>query len=165
MYDVQKYIYILAYIYKNMRRVIMYYCQDSIRTCLMSGNGGVTSQQQRRCILQQNKVFRHVETLFVQGRNLYPAGLLLVIKGLFTFRQPVAGLQSTDLYLGRIKLLHVERPYTYKLNIKFIITYRHILRWNIISSCHYILNIKCITTHRYILQQNMNSSCQYLHIN
>ena len=59
-----------------------------------------------------NKTFRHVDTLFVQGRNLYLAGLLLVIQGLFTFRQPIAGLQGTDFYLGRIKFLHVERPYS-----------------------------------------------------
>ena len=57
------------------------------------------------------KAFRHVETLFVQGRNLYLADLLLVIQGLFTFRQPIAGLQGTDFYLGRINFLHVERPY------------------------------------------------------
>ena len=57
------------------------------------------------------KAFRHVETLFVQGRNLYLAGLLLVIQGLFTFCQPIAGLQCTDLYLEPVKFLHVERPY------------------------------------------------------
>ena len=45
------------------------------------------------------KAFRHVEPLFVQGRNLYPAGLLLVLQGLLTFRQPIAGLQGTDFYL------------------------------------------------------------------
>ena len=39
-----------------------------------------------------NKAFRHVQTLFVHGRNLYLAGLLLVIQRLFTFRQPIAGL-------------------------------------------------------------------------
>ena len=38
---------------------------------------------------------------------MYLAGLLLVIQGLFTFRQPIAGLQGTDFYLGRIKFLHV----------------------------------------------------------
>jgi len=36
---------------------------------------------------RSNKAFRHVETSFVHGRNLYLAGLLLVIQGLFTFRQ------------------------------------------------------------------------------
>ena len=56
------------------------------------------------------KPFRHVETLFVQDRNLNLAGLQLVIQGLFTFRQTIAGLQDTDFYLGRIKFLHVERP-------------------------------------------------------
>ena len=34
----------------------------------------------------------------------------MVIQGLFTFHQPLSGMQSTDLYLGRIKFLHVERP-------------------------------------------------------
>ena len=58
-----------------------------------------------------NKAFRHVETLFIQGRNLYFVGLLLVIHGLFTFRQLIAGLQGTSFYLGQIKFLHVERPY------------------------------------------------------
>ena len=57
------------------------------------------------------EAFRHVETLFVQGRNLYLAGLLLDIQGLFTFRQPIVSLQGTDLYLERIKFLHVERLY------------------------------------------------------
>ena len=52
-----------------------------------------------RTIGGSNKVFRHVETSFVQGRNLYLVGLLLVIQGLFTFRQPIAGLQSTDRIL------------------------------------------------------------------
>ena len=46
-----------------------------------------------------NKAFWHVETLFVQG-NLYLAGLLLVIQGLFTFRQPIASLLGTDFYLN-----------------------------------------------------------------
>ena len=46
------------------------------------------------------KAFRHVETLFIKGRNLHLAGLLLVILGLFTFRQPIAGLQGTGFYLG-----------------------------------------------------------------
>ena len=59
-----------------------------------------------------NKVFRHVEILFIQGIHLYLAGLLLVMQGLFTFRQPIASLQGTDFYLGRIMFLHVERPYT-----------------------------------------------------
>ena len=57
-----------------------------------------------------NKAFRPLSTLFVQGENLYPASLLLVIQGLFTFRQPITGMQGTDFYLGRIKFLHVERP-------------------------------------------------------
>ena len=52
-----------------------------------------------------------MQTLLVQGRNLYLAGLLLALQGLFTFRQPIAGLQETDFYLGRIKFLHVEKPY------------------------------------------------------
>ena len=46
------------------------------------------------------KAFRRVETLFIQGRNLYLAGLLLVKQGLFTFHQPMAGLQDVGLYLG-----------------------------------------------------------------
>ena len=46
-------------------------------------------------LLYQYKVFRHVETSFVQGRNLYLAGLLLVIQGLFTFRKPIPGLLGT----------------------------------------------------------------------
>ena len=57
------------------------------------------------------KAFRHVETLFVQGRNLYLAGLILVLQGLFTFRQPIAGLQGTDFYLGRIKFLRRKALY------------------------------------------------------
>ena len=64
------------------------------------------------CVVQFNKGFRHVETLFFQGRNLYLAGLLLVMQGLFTFRQPIAGLQVTSFYLGGTKCLHVERPYS-----------------------------------------------------
>jgi len=36
----------------------------------------------------------------------------LVIQGLFTFRQSIAGLKGTDFYLGQIKFLRVERPYT-----------------------------------------------------
>ena len=60
-----------------------------------------------------DKVFRHVETLFVQGRNLYLAGLLLIVQGLFTSRQPIAGLQGTGFYLGRIKFPDVERPYSW----------------------------------------------------
>ena len=35
--------------------------------------------------------FRHVET-FVQGRNLVPSRLVMGYQGLFTFRQPIAGL-------------------------------------------------------------------------
>ena len=66
----------------------------------------------------QNKAFRRVETLFVQGRNLYLAGLLLVVQGLFTFRQPIADLQGTSFYLGRINFLHVKRPYN-TLHIEF----------------------------------------------
>ena len=57
------------------------------------------------------KAFRHVETLFVQGRNLYLAGLLLVVHGLSTFRQTIAGLQGPEFYLGRIKFIQVEWPY------------------------------------------------------
>ena len=38
------------------------------------------------------------------------------MQGLFTFRQSIAGLQGTDLYLGRIKFLHVERP-TQRYNV------------------------------------------------
>ena len=60
--------------------------------------------------LHDNKAFQRVETLFVQGRNLYLAGVLLVKQNLFTFCQLIVGLQSTDFYLGRIKFLHVERP-------------------------------------------------------
>ena len=36
-----------------------------------------------------HRAFRHVKTLFVPGRNLYPAGLLLVIQGLFILRQRI----------------------------------------------------------------------------
>ena len=66
----------------------------------------VLAYQSRAC-----KAFRRVETLFVHGRNLYLAGLLLDIQGLFTFRQPIASLQGTGFYLGWIKFVHVERPY------------------------------------------------------
>ena len=63
--------------------------------------------------LQRYKAFRHVETLIVKGRNLYLAGLLLVggkwINPVYVL--PIAGLQGTDLYLERIKFVHVERPY------------------------------------------------------
>ena len=48
------------------------------------------------------KAFRHVETSFVQGRNLYLAGLLLVIQDIFTLRQPIAGLLGTGFFLERI---------------------------------------------------------------
>ena len=70
------------------------------------------SAPQQLGALRLYKAFRHVETLFVQGRNLNLA--LLVIKRLFTFRQPIpiAGLQGTDFYLGRIKFIHIERPYS-----------------------------------------------------
>ena len=40
------------------------------------------------------------------------AGLLLVIQGLFTSRQRIAGLQGTDFYFEQIKFIHVERPYS-----------------------------------------------------
>ena len=60
--------------------------------------------------------FRAFEVIEVtdgtKGRNMYLAGLLLFIQGLFTFRQPIAGLQGSDFYLGRIKFLRVQRPYT-----------------------------------------------------
>jgi len=42
-----------------------------------------------------NKAFRHVETLFVQGRNLVPSRPFIGSRGLFTFRQPIAGLLGT----------------------------------------------------------------------
>ena len=58
------------------------------------------------------KAFRHVETLFFQGRNLYLAGMLLVVQVLFTFRQPIAGLQGRGFYLGWIKFVHVKRHYS-----------------------------------------------------
>ena len=65
----------------------------------------------RTAAIRFYKAFRHVETLLIQSRNLYLAGLPLVIQALFTLRQPVAGLQGTGFYLGRIEFLHVERPY------------------------------------------------------
>ena len=40
-------------------------------------------------------------------------------KTLFIFRQPIAGLQDTYFYLGRIKFLHVERPYCIVANQYF----------------------------------------------
>jgi len=67
------------------------------------------------------KAFRHIETLFVQGRNLHLAGLLLVIQGLFTFRQPIAGLQGTDFYPGQIKFPHVETPYSFAYFVRNIV--------------------------------------------
>ena len=66
-----------------------------------------------RCqTLSNYKAFRHIETLFVQGINLYLTGLLLVTQVLFTFRQPIAGLQGTDFSLRLTNSLHFERLYT-----------------------------------------------------
>ena len=90
-------------------------CQRDVREsaidCFLAGDVRANEQ------VWYNKAFRHVETLFVQGRNLYLAGLLLVTQDLFTFRQPIADLQGSDIYLGRIKFLHVERPYLTVLKV------------------------------------------------
>ena len=54
-----------------------------------------------------NKTFRHVETLFVQSRNLVTSRPVIGSQSLFTFHQSIAGLLGT----GLIKFLYVERPY------------------------------------------------------
>ena len=72
------------------------------------------------------KAFRHVETLFVQGRNLYLSSLLLDAQGLFTFRQPIARLQGTDFYLGLIvsAIEKINRnPHNYVMRIPGNICY------------------------------------------
>ena len=43
----------------------------------------------------QYKAFQHVETLFVQSRNLVPSRNAIGWQSLFTFRQPIAGLLGT----------------------------------------------------------------------
>ena len=45
--------------------------------------------------LLSNKALLHVETLFVQGRNLLPSMPAIGWRGLFTSRQPIAGLLGT----------------------------------------------------------------------
>ena len=54
-----------------------------------------------------NKAFRHVETLFVQGNQVRTdqnKPFLIIKKGLCFD-------QYKHDYLGRIKFLHIERPY------------------------------------------------------
>ena len=43
-----------------------------------------------------NMAFRHVETLFVQGRNLVPSRPAIGWRDLFTLRQPIAGVLGTS---------------------------------------------------------------------
>ena len=70
-----------------------------------------------------HKAFWRVETLFIQGRNLVPSRPAIGWWGLFTFRQPIAGLLGIvqGFYLIRIKFLHVKMPYGFfsKWGIKF----------------------------------------------
>jgi len=59
------------------------------------------------------KAFRNVEIYSskVETCTLHACYWLMVIQGLLTFHQPIAGLQGTGFYLGWIKFLYVEMPY------------------------------------------------------
>ena len=50
---------------------------------------------QRNLVRDIYKAFRHIETLFVQGRNLVPSMSAISCRGLFTFRQPLASMLCT----------------------------------------------------------------------
>ena len=59
-----------------------------------------------------NKTFRHVETLFVQGYQVRTDQNKLI----FVLPKKNVCFDQYELdYLGRIKFLHVEMPYTFRL--------------------------------------------------
>ena len=51
-----------------------------------------------------NKAFQHVETLFVQGRNLVPSRPAISGQDLFTFRPPIADLLGARFLLWTNKV-------------------------------------------------------------
>ena len=83
-------------------------CSEKLFTVWSTKRPLLSRARRQRWESGSYKSFRHVETLFVLGRNLYLAGLLLVIQGLFTFSQSITSLQGTDFNL----ILYIRLKYS-----------------------------------------------------
>ena len=73
---------------------------------------------------ESNKAFRH-QTLFVHGRYLVPSRPAIGWRGLFTFRQPIAGLRGTKFLPWKSKFSSFRKVLLYR--DRFYASFRTIL--------------------------------------